>query len=43
MKGLLIHCTDFHQVNMLLISGWKLKGVRNSTPTGSGFIDVLGC
>lgn len=43
MRNLLLHCTDYHQVNMLLVSGWKLKSVRNSTPTGSGFVYVLSC
>ncbi|WP_342538495.1 hypothetical protein MKY15_20850 [Sporosarcina sp. FSL K6-1540] len=43
MKDLLIHCTDFKQVNSLLNTGWKLKGVRSSTPTGYGFVYVLGC
>jgi len=37
----IIHCTTEEQTNLLLKMGWKLQDVRNSTPTGFGFVYIL--
>ncbi|SDI17867.1 hypothetical protein SAMN05192534_1248 [Alteribacillus persepolensis] len=36
-----LHCSDYKQVNLLLKEGWSLVDVRNSTPSGYGFVYVL--
>lgn len=41
MIPLIIHSADYMQVNKLLKNGWSLLDVRNSTPTGFGFMYEL--
>ncbi len=36
-----IHCSTENQTNLLLKKGWVLQDVRNSTPSGFGFVYVL--
>lgn len=41
MVPLIIHSTDYKQVNKLIKNGWNLINISNSTPTGFGFVYEL--